>query len=346
MADSNGRAELAIQYRRRHLRFLSTLSCFTGVTMGSISAWWGLFGAAVACFIYVPVCLFTIISLRREPAHFGWLANLFIGSTLLVTLGGIFFQRPDAIIDPWIMCCPVVAYDLCERKNAAGWTALTLFSLFAIRPYQIHGVALQSTILLALAVVAIAIVLHLYSRHIEDNERLIVQLSNTDSLTGALNRRAFHEILQSEYHRNLRQQLSMTVFMIDADFFKRYNDHYGHIEGDKALAAIAQGLKHAARRAGEYVFRYGGEEFCVLCSGLDPAQAAAFAEQLRASIAALDLPHEDSPLRKLSISVGYRHIETLKPLNPIVLVEEADKALYLAKAKGRNRSERYQAAAC
>ena len=100
-------------------------------------------------------------------------------------------------------------------------------------------------------------------------------------------------------------------------------------------------MKQTARRAGDFVFRYGGEEFCVICSGLDDAHAADFAEQLRIGVETLDSEHHDSPIGRISVSVGYRHADSLDALTPDRLIDQADKALYLAKANGRNQIERY-----
>ena len=131
----------------------------------------------------------------------------------------------------------------------------------------------------------------------------------------------------------------MTVYMIDVDSFKLYNDHYGHIHGDKVLERIAEALKSTAKRSGDYVFRYGGEEFCIICSGLEPGQSAAFAEKLRANVEALDIEHETSRLGKVSVSVGCQNADSLANLTAESMVEAADKALYRAKANGRNRCE-------
>jgi diguanylate cyclase (GGDEF)-like protein len=342
MNDStSNQAVEAVHYRQRYLQVLSSLGLSVAILTTPLHLIWGLQGAAAANLIFAAVCLTTILTLRRKPTQIRTLTQVFIFSTLLVTLAGIYYEKPDVIVDPWILTAPVVAYALCNRRTAAKWTAFTLICLLILRQYQISSVAIATTAFLALAVVSLSIVLHLFSSHIEKNESLIVQLGNTDSLTDTLNRRSFHEVLESEFRRNLRQRASMAVFMVDVDHFKNYNDRYGHLEGDTALVKIAQALKQTARRAGDFVFRYGGEEFCVICSGLDGTHAADFAEQLRVSVEALDFEHHDSRIGRISVSVGYRHAESLDSLTPDKLIDQADKALYLAKANGRNRVERY-----
>ena len=338
----SGMEDQAIQFRRRHLQFLSVLGFAVAVLMSIFSIAWDMWEVAVPSFFYAPICLYTVVMLRRKPEYMGRLATLFIVATLSVTQTGVFLQKPGAITDPWIMTCPLVVYGLCDRKLAAGWTVITVLLLIAMRPFQPYVSATpQTTVVLVLAVVSFAAVQHLYSRRTEDNERLIVELSNTDSLTGTLNRRAFREILPSEFRRNQRQRSSLTAFMLDVDHFKNYNDHHGHVEGDRVLAAIGQTLRQTARRSGDFVFRYGGEEFCVLGSGLNAAQAAAFAAQLRANVEALRIEHRAAAHGRVTASIGYCHAEELDALTPQRLIEEADRALYLAKDKRRNRVERF-----
>ena len=332
---------LSVQYRQRFLQFLSILGLCVAMVISPLEFSWGMPWVSICCLAYSVVCVATILMLQINPARVGLLSNNFIFCTSLVPLLGIYFETADAMVDPWILTCPVVSYALCNKQVAARWTVFTLLCLFGLRQVQLHKVAMPSTILLALAVVAMAIVLHLFSSHIEKNERLIVKLGNTDPLTNTLNRRSFPDVLLGEYRRNLRQQTSMTVTMVDVDHFKSYNDHYGHVDGDRILVSIAERLRVSARRPGDFVFRYGGEEFCILCSGADEQQAAALAETLRSSVETMALEHQASPMGKITVSIGYRHAETLAQLTPENLISEADKALYLAKANGRNRVERY-----
>lgn len=342
MEGSNGLEDQAIQYRRRHLQFLSALGLAVAIAMAVLTFAWGMWMDGVPSAFYAPVCLYTMITLRRRPDRIGMLATLFMFATMLVTQIGVFLQQPGAVTDPWLITVPLLAYGLCDRKIAAGWTALTVLLLVLLRPFQPYATATpQTTAVLALAIVAFAVVQHLYSRHTEDNERLIVELSNTDSLTGTMNRRAFQKVLENEFRRNLRQRTSMTAYMLDVDHFKRYNDDLGHVEGDRVLAEIGHAIKQTARRSGDFVFRYGGEEFCVLCSGLDETQSAQFADQLRNSVEALHIAHSAAPAGIVTMSVGYRYAPVVDGLTPARLIEEADRGLYLAKQRGRNRAQRF-----
>ena len=300
---------------------------------------WGLTAEVIACAIYATTCALVVVLLRVRPARAGTLANVLVFATMQVLVGATYFETPEVVIDPWVPIFPVVAYALCERNSALKWTLAALSYLLVLRYLKPDTVSPVSTALLVLATMVTFSVLYLYSGQIEINERLIAQLGNTDALTGTLNRHALGELLHSEFRRNARQGTSMTTYMIDVDSFKLYNDHYGHIHGDRVLVRIAGALKATAKRSGDYVFRYGGEEFCILCSGLEPGQSAAFADTLRANVEALDIAHETSRLGKISISIGYLHADLLADLTAESMIEAADKALYRAKSNGRNRVE-------
>jgi diguanylate cyclase (GGDEF)-like protein len=338
----SGTTEKIDQYRRNYLRWLSVLTFVaTLVFMGLHFVVWHLVVPGIACGVYAITCVFVNWGTRQQERRLGLFISLFILASVALILTTIYFQTPEIDIDPWILACPVLAFVLCDRGVAALWSVLSLLGFLAVNQIAQFPAPVGSLVQLSLAFVTIAIGQYLYSVHLADVERVMVDVGNKDSLTDTLNRRSFREVLRSEFRRNLRQEVSMTVLMVDVDHFKRYNDHYGHVLGDRVLIRIAEALKQSARRPGDFVFRYGGEEFCILCSGVDPAQAASFAESLRACVDALQIEHKDAPLGRITVSVGYRHADLLAPLSPERLVEDADKALYLAKDRGRNRVETY-----
>ena len=170
----------------------------------------------------------------------------------------------------------------------------------------------------------------------EANQRL-ERLSQLDDLTGIANRRAFDEVLAGEWRRAARAERPLSLLMIDIDFFKDYNDRYGHQQGDETLRAVAGALRDSLHRAGDFVARYGGEEFVVLLPGMDAGRAAAFAETLRARVEALAVPHTRSPFRVVTISLGVAGVVPTRAAAPADLLERADQALYAAKHGGRNR---------
>lgn len=168
------------------------------------------------------------------------------------------------------------------------------------------------------------------------NRRLAV-LATHDVLTGISNRRHFDAMIEAECRRAQRDGKGLSLIMIDIDFFKLYNDRYGHPAGDECLRAIAATIRHAVRRPGDTLARYGGEEFTVLLPNTSLDGAVFVAEQIRAAVRALKIAHADHPKRIVTISLG---VATLSPeqdvRRPDDLIEAADRMLYEAKAKGRD----------
>jgi diguanylate cyclase (GGDEF)-like protein len=169
------------------------------------------------------------------------------------------------------------------------------------------------------------------------NEHLS-RLSFADALTGLPNRRRLDEVLDLEWRRAQRMGTPLAVVMADIDAFKAYNDSRGHPEADRCLAQVADVIRRATHRAGDFAARYGGEEFIVLLPGSDAAAAAAFGERLRQACEAAALPHPASPVAPVvTLSVGVASRVPAAGEAPMALVAEADAALYRAKQDGRNR---------
>ncbi|MDO9093197.1 MAG: diguanylate cyclase [Rubrivivax sp.] len=160
-----------------------------------------------------------------------------------------------------------------------------------------------------------------------------------DGLTGVRNRRGFDEQLASEWGRAVREGSPLSVVMLDVDFFKRYNDHYGHQAGDACLRSVATFLRQAVKRPGDLVARYGGEEFACLLPGTPLAGAMTFAQQLGAGVEALGLAHADSPVGPaVTVSLGVCATSGNEPGSAEALLHAADGQLYRAKEAGRNRA--------
>lgn len=334
-------AERNLEFRYRHLMWLAGLGATTGYALVPLLIHLQLYPSAVFSVGYASYCAISMWAVRRYRGLAVSLSNIGVFLTILMTLSGIYLQEPDILVAHWVMAVPVVAFVLCRSRVAVMWTVATVLGVIAVHVLRPQNLSSASTAMLIIGLIAISLGLYAFANHIEQNERLMVEMGNTDALTGTLNRRAFSEVLPAESNRALRNSATMALFMIDVDHFKQYNDCYGHIRGDGVLVCIAEVLRHAARRSGDFVFRYGGEEFCILCSSLDMARVAEMAERIRADVEALALEHQGSPLGTVSVSVGYCHVSPLEVLTPHALIEAADKALYLAKANGRNRVERY-----
>ena len=167
---------------------------------------------------------------------------------------------------------------------------------------------------------------------------LLESLASLDGLTGIPNRRRFDETLETEWKRALRGGTALAVIMADIDFFKAYNDHYGHGAGDQCLKAVAQALSGALGRPSDILARYGGEEFAAVMPDTGGHGARQLAEHCCASVAALGLPHGFSGAADhVTISAGYAALQPAPGQAPKELVEMADKMLYQAKEQGRNR---------
>jgi diguanylate cyclase (GGDEF)-like protein len=167
-----------------------------------------------------------------------------------------------------------------------------------------------------------------YSQLEEANVRL-EQLAATDGLTGLANHRAFQEELAHLVARVKRDGKPLSVLLLDVDYFKKYNDSFGHPAGDEVLKTIAQILKQTIRQS-DLAARYGGEEFAILLYDADAETAAIVAERSRAAIAAHEFPH-----REVTVSVGVAvHVVGEEGA---VLVQRTDTALYQSKHNGRNR---------
>lgn len=173
----------------------------------------------------------------------------------------------------------------------------------------------------------------------EVNARL-ERLLHLDGLTGIANRRGFDEALSAEWQLAQRLDLPLSLLLLDIDDFKAYNDGYGHLAGDDALRRVAIALAGALQRDEDLLARYGGEEFAVLLPGRTAAEAEQCAWRLHAAVAALGLPHRYArAVKRLSVSIGIASLDAGVLDAPEHLLDRADRALYRAKALGRNRVE-------
>ncbi|MFA6143904.1 MAG: diguanylate cyclase [Sulfurimonas sp.] len=162
--------------------------------------------------------------------------------------------------------------------------------------------------------------------------------SYTDTLTGIFNRRYFNLVYDREFKRALRNVQPITFIMVDIDFFKQYNDTYGHLQGDVALQNVAHLLRSSLLRPGDFVFRLGGEEFGVILTEANCSDAHKMAERLRFNVESLDMEHKGNKnTGKLTISLGAICITPIMGINNETLLQSADTNLYAAKERGRNQ---------
>jgi diguanylate cyclase (GGDEF)-like protein len=163
------------------------------------------------------------------------------------------------------------------------------------------------------------------------------RLATGDGLTGIAGRGQFDDTLAAEWRRALRDGSKLSLVLLDIDYFKAYNDTYGHLAGDECLKKVARVLATTIARAGDLAARFSGEEFAVLLPGTDSLGALVVAEAIRVAVAALAIDHKASAIhRHVTVSVGTATVIPDGILTPEALVAKADHALYLAKISGRN----------
>lgn len=166
------------------------------------------------------------------------------------------------------------------------------------------------------------------------------RLATQDSLTGLANRRHFDAVLGREARRAAREGTPLSLLLVDLDHFKGFNDSYGHVAGDECLKTVSRQLARSTKRPGDLAARYGGEELSIILPNTSMAGAMHVAQLLQALIQGLDIAHRASPYGCVTVSIGVASLHGEQgPRTPVELIEVADRALYRAKAAGRNRAE-------
>ena len=175
---------------------------------------------------------------------------------------------------------------------------------------------------------------HLELKHTRD---LLEDLSASDGLTGIPNRRAFDKALETEWKKAMRMQMPISLIMMDIDYFKQFNDKFGHLAGDDALVGISKLIHSTAARASDFAARYGGEEFAVILPGLKINKAFVFAKKLQALVARVQVGGSGFAFKeKITLSYGLATSIPEAKSNPDSLIMAADEMLYRAKQKGRD----------
>lgn len=257
-------------------------------------------------------------------------------------------SRPDVVLLDAIM--PAIdGFTCCERIQAMSGTRRTPVLM-------ITGLEDQDSVDQAFAVGAVDYItkpihwgvlrqrvkrliqqVRLYQQ-LETANHELQRLAAIDGLTQLANRRRFDEYLQQEWQRMLREQLPLSLILCDIDFFKVYNDTYGHQVGDDCLRQVAQVIQSSAKRAIDLAARYGGEEFAIVLPNTDQEGAVLVAQDIQSGVKQLGIAHSGSKVcNTVTVSLGVSNTIPSVLTSPEMLINAADKALYQAKAEGRDR---------
>lgn len=261
----------------------------------------------------------------------------FVLVTLLVVIGLVLLlafrlSKPIVQMTHWA-----------EQLSQGDWALLNADNENGLQDYPVQEIRRLSKSLSTMASNLHDTVSNLEERVAERTAELeqvnsnLFELSNTDGLTGIPNRRKFDEVLNSEWNRATRTGQPLVAAIIDVDWFKKYNDHYGHLAGDDCLRKVASILKSKIRRSSDLVARYGGEEFAIISPGINKVNALEMANIICSAIAQANLPHAMSPFGMITVSVGVALIVPTIDVTPATLIQAADEALYHAKDSGRNQ---------
>lgn len=164
------------------------------------------------------------------------------------------------------------------------------------------------------------------------------KLANLDGLTWIANRRCFDQFLNQEWTRAIRERHPITLILCDIDYFKSFNDTYGHLRGDECLSDVARAISLAVRRSSDLVARYGGEEFAIVMPNTDLEGGMLVAQAIQEQVRNLQIEHTGSSIGSyVSVSIGISTLVPTQGIAPEALIEQSDRNLYSAKQQGRNQ---------
>lgn len=329
---ANGDLSIAISRRLSH-----SDGRFAGVVMGSIS----LFNINE---------MFKNLSLGQEGA-----INLFRSDGILLTrqpfdeslVDKDFGSSPEVqrllqeksgtfeSISPIDGVRRLISFERLDRHPLVLTVALSVDEIFAAWKRKAFVLSLM-TGLLCSAVMGLTVMFQRELTRRTKAETKLRRIARTDDLTGLTNRRGFRETFERDWRQAIRAGSTISLLYVDADYFKNFNDRYGHGRGDEVLCAIAAALNANIRRPRDIAARYGGEEFAIVLPETDLAGARIIAENIRRAIVAMGFTHEGSPYQVTTVSIGVASAQPVRGSVGASLLDAADVALYHAKAAGRN----------
>ena len=282
----------------------------------------------------------TIAALLYAPFRASWIWNFDYVYVAVWLLSGIIAWRAGEeqakfFLMGWLaLMAGILAADV--KQLGVGNTNFVLGFVLSHGPY--FGIAIQSTFL------SLALAMEL--RQLASETARFRSLAITDTVTEIANRRVFDERMRMEWMRALRNGTPVTILIVDVDFFKPYNDQYGHTAGDFCLRAVAQAGTKCMMRPGDVFCRFGGEEFAAVLPETDREGGLVLAESIRKAIEDLHITHERSSAGIVTVSVGVAAAAPSSQNSAAGILSAADDALYRAKANGRNRvvADNYESA--
>ncbi|RJP77829.1 MAG: diguanylate cyclase [Desulfobacteraceae bacterium] len=264
------------------------------------------------------------------------------GIILIITFGNIVvrirfryaFGYSAAILLLYVIGIDHVSQMPVAAAQNSSLVLLTAAVISLIGNYQLEGEIRRDFLLTLLQ--------RINTIKLEANNRKLEQLSISDELTGTANRRHFDKTFEREWSSAARNQYPLSLIFLDIDFFKSYNDNYGHQAGDQCLKKIGEALNRNIRRSHDLLARYGGEEFIILLPHTEMEEALNLSEKIRQSIEHINIKHEFSQIANhITVSLGVASAVPTPQTDSSYLVEQADAALYQAKNNGRNQVVRY-----
>lgn len=268
--------------------------------------------------------------------------ELIVATSGEAALRRAFSDSPPDLVLLDVMMPVMDGYEVCRRLKADERTKNIPVIFITARNTEedeTKGLELGAIDFIAkpfsLAIVNARVRTHLELKRKSD---ILESLAFLDGLTGIPNRRRFDTVLENEWKRAARCAQPLALIMIDIDHFKPFNDTYGHGAGDKCLRLVADVLRGCQKRASDFVARYGGEEFASVLPGAGSREATDLGEIMRKKVEAMNIEHSGSSSCRVTISLGISSVIPSPLSSPSLLKEAADRALYQAKAEGRNRS--------
>lgn len=299
--------------------------------------------------LLLPACVvMTVVAWGRHYEH-GYPRVAPAGSVVVSVVGAILVA--GAVIDGRAEALTFLTTNIMAVFFLAGlmYFHAVLICLLSLISFAVaaamQGMAMENLLFDSTVLAIVVMISALIGSAVEEANRryflergVLGELAERDGLTGLRNRRAFDEHLLRVWQQSLRDHSAIAILMIDLDYFKAYNDQYGHQAGDQCLRHVAQVVQRFARRPLDLAARYGGEELAVVLYQPTVEQARAVAEQLRATVAGAGIEHKGSAIHGIvTVSVGLAWIEASLDCSPQDAVQVADEALYTAKLEGRNR---------